>query len=51
MKNSNQYNRFILFANAPSCVYGNTVVRHSSKRLSNSFVNKCFMYFRRKSSG
>jgi hypothetical protein len=51
MKNQNNYNRFILFSNAPLCVYGNTIVRHSPKRVLQLLLNKCLNYFRSKTSG
>jgi len=51
MKNKEHYNRFIQFANAPSCVYGNKTVRAYSKRAKHSFLNKCRNYFLRIASG
>jgi hypothetical protein len=51
MKQKEQYNRFILFGNAPVCAYGNLTIRNYSKRVKYALLNKCRNYFLRRASG
>ena len=50
MKNSNHYNRFIRFGNAPVCVYGNKTISLSTGRKRKSIMRLINWMFN-KSSG